>query len=158
MNTSKKAEFTTSIRHIDRLSKWGIPIYNSEVPEMSRRGKKGHCKAVHFTSKCNKLYKIRITLQLFAFYSNPSLTLVQWLSLFFHSIQQSQKLDTVQVQVLLVTFRVKGNSEPQTAILRAAMQTVYKVNAFWSANHSTKLCIIIIIILTIIIIKTSTRI
>ena len=33
MNTSEKAEPTASIRHIEKFSKSGIPIYNSEVLE-----------------------------------------------------------------------------------------------------------------------------
>ena len=38
MITSKTAELTASILHIERFSKSEMPIYNSEVPEkMSRR-------------------------------------------------------------------------------------------------------------------------
>ena len=37
MNTSEKAELSASIRHIERFSKSGIPIYNSEVPDMAGR-------------------------------------------------------------------------------------------------------------------------
>ena len=32
MSTSEKTELTSSVRHIERFSKSGIPIYNSEVP------------------------------------------------------------------------------------------------------------------------------
>lgn len=38
MNTSEKAEPTASIRHIEKLSKLGIPIYNSKVPEKMGNG------------------------------------------------------------------------------------------------------------------------
>ena len=33
MNTSEKAELTASIRHIERFSKSGLLIYNSEVAD-----------------------------------------------------------------------------------------------------------------------------
>ena len=33
MHTSEKANLTSSIHHIERFSKSGIPIYNSEVPD-----------------------------------------------------------------------------------------------------------------------------
>ena len=33
MNTSRKAELAASIRHIERFSISGVPIYNSEVPD-----------------------------------------------------------------------------------------------------------------------------
>ena len=37
MNTSEKAKLTASIRHIERFSKSGIPIYNFEVPDTAGR-------------------------------------------------------------------------------------------------------------------------
>ena len=37
MNTLGKAECTASVRHIERFSKSGIPIYNSEVPGTAGR-------------------------------------------------------------------------------------------------------------------------
>ena len=37
MNTSKKAELTASIYHIERFSKSGILIHNSKVPDMTGR-------------------------------------------------------------------------------------------------------------------------
>ena len=54
MNTLEKDEFSASVRHIERFSKSGIPIYNSKVPDMAcrrtrrmRRRKTGNCKALH---------------------------------------------------------------------------------------------------------------
>ena len=38
MNTSEKAELTTSVRHIEKFSKSGTLIYNSEIlPDVDRR-------------------------------------------------------------------------------------------------------------------------
>ena len=37
METLEKAELTTSICHIGRFLKSGIPIYNSKVPDMANR-------------------------------------------------------------------------------------------------------------------------
>ena len=37
LDTLENAELTVSIRHIGRLLKSGIPIYNSEVPDMTGR-------------------------------------------------------------------------------------------------------------------------
>ena len=37
MSTSEKAKLTASIRYIERFSKSGIPIYNSEVPDEAGR-------------------------------------------------------------------------------------------------------------------------
>ena len=37
MDSLEKAELTASIRHIAKFLKSGIPIYNSEVPDMAGR-------------------------------------------------------------------------------------------------------------------------
>ena len=37
LNTLEKAELTASVRHIERSTKLGIPIYNSEVPDTDGR-------------------------------------------------------------------------------------------------------------------------
>lgn len=37
MITLKKAEFTASIRHVERFLKAGVPIYNSDVPDTTGR-------------------------------------------------------------------------------------------------------------------------
>ena len=39
MDTLEKDELTTSIRHITRFLKPGIPIYNSKVPDTAGRKK-----------------------------------------------------------------------------------------------------------------------
>ena len=39
INTSERVEVTASIRHIERFSKSGLAIYNSEVPETVGRKK-----------------------------------------------------------------------------------------------------------------------
>ena len=62
MNTSEKAELSASIRHIERFSKSGIPIYNSEVPDMAgrkttirrKRTQAINCKALCVSRKRNK--------------------------------------------------------------------------------------------------------
>ena len=42
INPSEKAKLTTSISNVERFSKLGIPIYNSEVPEkMGRKSGEG---------------------------------------------------------------------------------------------------------------------
>ena len=60
MNTLEKAKLTASICHNERFLKLGIPIYNSEVPDMAgiktkRRGIQAiakhytfHAKAINF--------------------------------------------------------------------------------------------------------------
>ena len=47
-----KAELIVSIRHIEKFSNSGIPIYNSKVPEKSRKEmkRKGNCKVIGFKS------------------------------------------------------------------------------------------------------------
>ena len=55
MDSLEKAELTASIRHIAKFLKSGIPIYNSEVPDMAgrktRRRRTGNRKALCVSRK-----------------------------------------------------------------------------------------------------------
>ena len=47
MSNSEKAELTVSVRHIERFSKLGIPIYNSEVPDtVARKTRRRRTQAI----------------------------------------------------------------------------------------------------------------
>ena len=58
MNTLEKAELITSVSHIERFSKSGMPIYSFDVPgtagrkATTRRKKTGNCKALCVSRKC----------------------------------------------------------------------------------------------------------
>ena len=57
MNTLEKAQRTALVRHIDRFSKPGIPIYNSEVPDTTGRiaRKRRKRKMKNNTGNCNAI-------------------------------------------------------------------------------------------------------
>ena len=65
----EKAELITSIRHIARFPKSGIPIYNSEVPDTANNTDKnqakntGSCKAFCVLHKRNNAKMIRINIK-----------------------------------------------------------------------------------------------
>ena len=58
MYALEKAELTTSMRHIVRFLKLGIPIYYPEVPDMAGRKVRKRKRRTQAIAKC------------FAFYSN----------------------------------------------------------------------------------------
>ena len=64
MNISEKVEPTARILYIERFSKSGILIDNSQVIEKSRRGKtmKSNCKILYLTSKRNKIIWLNFTI------------------------------------------------------------------------------------------------
>ena len=58
MDILEKAEFSASIRHIARFLKSGIPIYNSEVPDMAgikTRRRRTQAIAKHFAFYANAI-------------------------------------------------------------------------------------------------------
>ena len=65
MNTSRKAELTASIRHIERFSISGVPIYNSEVPdtvvkETRRRRRRTQVIAKRRAFHANVIEEVRV--------------------------------------------------------------------------------------------------
>ena len=56
MNTSAKAKLTASLRHIERFSKSGKPIYNSEVLETAGRKKRPQTAANRYVSLANTTF------------------------------------------------------------------------------------------------------
>ena len=63
MNTSEKAEPTASIRHIEKLSKLGIPIYNSKVPEKMGNGIQATTKSYTLQANAIKFRENKISVQ-----------------------------------------------------------------------------------------------
>ena len=53
MNTLEKTELSTSVRHIEKFSKSGIPINNSEVPDtVDRKMRRRRGRITQPTVKC----------------------------------------------------------------------------------------------------------
>ena len=61
MSTSEKTELTALVRHIEKFSKSGIPIYNSEVP---------HCWQKIAATRTTKT---QVITKRYAFYANAKI-------------------------------------------------------------------------------------
>ena len=77
MNILEKAELTTSVRHIERFSKSGIPIYNSEIPDTAvRKPRRRRRIRIQVIAKCYSFYVNTTTLQYKKDFKKTSLSFI----------------------------------------------------------------------------------